>query len=78
MMTRPQRVAAIHDLSSFGRCSLSVILPVISVMGMQVCPIPTAVLSTHPGGFGDVCQRDLTGYMEPCLDHYRRIGLELE
>ncbi len=78
MMTRPQRVAAIHDLSSFGRCSLSVILPVISVMGMQVCPIPTAVLSTHTGGFGDVCQRDLTGYMEPCLDHYRRIGLELE
>ena len=55
-------MAAIHDLSSFGRCSLSVILPVISVMGMQVCPIPTAVLSTHTGGFGDVCQRDLTGY----------------
>ena len=37
--------------------------------------IPTAVLSTHTGGFGDVCQRDLTGYMEPCLDHYRRIKM---
>lgn len=78
MLSRPPRVAAIHDLSGFGRCSLSEILPVISVMGMQVCPIPTAILSTHTGGFGDVCQRDLTDYMEPCLDHYRRIGLELE
>jgi len=78
MTTRPLRVAAIHDLSSFGRCSLSVILPVMSVMGTQVCPIPTAVLSTHTGGFGDVCQRDLTDYMEPCLAHYRRFGLELE
>ena len=78
MLTRPPRVAAIHDLSGFGRCSLSVILPVISVMGMQVCPIPTAILSTHTGGFGEVCQRDLTDYMEPCLGHYRQVGLELE
>ena len=72
MLSRPPRVAAIHDLSGFGRCSLSVILPVISVMGMQVCPIPTTVLSTHTGGFGEPCQRDLTDYMEPCLSHYRR------
>lgn len=78
MMTRPPRVAAIHDLAGFGRCALSVILPVISVMGMQVCPIPTAVLSTHTGGFGDVCLRDLTDFMDPCLDHYRRFDLGLE
>ena len=78
MMTRPPRVAAIHDLSGFGRCSLAVILPVLSVMGVQACPIPTALLSTHTGGFGDPCRRDLTGYMEPCLEHYRRFGLELE
>ncbi len=78
MLSRPPRVAAIHDLSGFGRCSLSVILPVISVMGMQVCPIPTTVLSTHTGGFGEPCQRDLTDYMEPCLGHYRRVELALE
>jgi pyridoxine kinase len=78
MTTRPPRVAAIHDLSGFGRCSLSVILPVLSVMGVQACPIPTTVLSTHTGGFGDVCRRDLTDYMEPCLEHYRRFGLTLE
>ena len=40
-----KRVAAIHDLSGFGRCSLSVILPVLSVMGMQVVPVPNAILS---------------------------------
>lgn len=78
MTTRPPRVAAVHDLSGFGRCSLAVILPVMSVMGVQVCPIPTAVLSTHTGGFGDVCQRDLTDYMSPCLSHYRRVGLDFE
>ena len=49
---RPARCAAVHDLSGLGRCSLSVILPAMSVMGVQVCPLPTAVLSTHTGGFG--------------------------
>ncbi|MEA5010904.1 MAG: pyridoxamine kinase [Angelakisella sp.] len=78
MANQQLRVAAIHDLSGFGRCSLSVILPVMSVMGVQVCPIPTAVLSTHTGGFGDVALRDLTDYMEPCLEHYRALKLEMD
>lgn len=78
MYKRPARVAAIHDLSGFGRCSLSVILPVLSAMGVQVCPVPTAVLSTHTGGFGEVEFRDLTGYIGPALAHYRRLGLEFE
>ena len=72
------RVAAIHDLSGFGRCSLAVILPVVSVMGIQVCPVPTAVLSTHTGGFGEVALRDLTDYMEPCLEHYKALGLGMD
>ena len=46
-----QRVMAIHDLSGFGRASLPNIIPVLSTMGVQVCPLPTAVLSTHSGGF---------------------------
>ena len=75
---RPARVAAIHDLSTFGRCSLSVILPVMSAMGVQVCPIPTAVLSSHTGGLGNPEIRDLTDFMEPCLEHYGRIPVELE
>lgn len=77
-MNRPLRIAAIHDLSGFGRCSLTVILPVLSAMGMQVCPVPTAVLSTHTGGMGEVVMRDLTDFLEPALDHYRRLELAFE
>ena len=78
MPDRPKRVAAIHDLSGFGRCSLSVILPALSVMGVQVCPVPTAVFSTHTGGLGDVELRDLSDFTVPCLEHYQRLGLEFE
>lgn len=70
--------AAVHDLSGVGRCSLSVILPVMSAMGVQVCPMPTAVLSTHTGGFGAPAQRDLTGYLTEAIAHYRRLGLRFD
>ncbi len=73
-----RRVAAIHDISGVGRCSLSVILPVLSAMGVQACPVPTAVLSTHTGGFGDVVLRDLTDYLTPCREHYMRLGLDFD
>ena len=78
MPDRPKRVAAIHDLSGFVRCSLSVILLTLSVMGVQVCPVPTTVFSTHTGGLGSVEQRDLSDFTLPCLEHYRRLGLEFE
>jgi len=78
MLNRPPRVIAIHDLSGFGRCSLSVILPVLSAMGVQVCPVPTAILSSHTGGFGEVELRDLTDYTLPALEHYKRLGLDFE
>lgn len=67
------KVAAIHDLSGLGRCSLSVILPTLSVMGVQACPVPTAILSSHTGGFGEVELRDLSDYLEPALKHYVRL-----
>lgn len=78
MEKRPPRVAAIHDISGFGRCSLAVVLPVLSAMGVQACPVPTAVLSTHTGGFGDVVLRDLTDYIEPALAHYKSLELEFD
>lgn len=73
-----KKVAAIHDLSGVGRCSLTVILPTLSVMGIQVCPVPTAILSTHTGGFGDVAMRDLTDQMMPTLEHYKRLGMSFD
>ena len=69
------RVAAIHDLSGFGRCSLAVIIPVLSTMGIQCCPVPTAVLSTHTGGFEDVVIKDLTDYITPTLAQYKKLGI---
>ena len=42
-----KRIAAVHDLSGFGRVSLTVVIPILSSMGFQVCPLPTAVLSSH-------------------------------
>lgn len=48
-MNRAPRIAAIHDISGFGRCSMTVVLPVLSAMGGQCCPLPTAWLSAHTG-----------------------------
>ncbi len=78
MLKRPPRVLAIHDLSGFGRCSLTVILPVLSAMKVQVCPVLTAVLSTHTGGLGEVVFRDLTEDMMPTLAHYQKLDLNFE
>ena len=75
---RPARCAAVHDLSGVGRCSLSVILPAMSVMGVQVCPLPTAVLSTHTGGFGTPARRDLTDYLTEAISHYQALELPME
>lgn len=61
MRTVP-RVACINDLSGYGRCSLTIALPVLSVMGVQVCPAPTAVLSMHTG-FPQFTFTDLTDGM---------------
>lgn len=76
-MDRPLRVAAIHDLSGVGRCSLTVILPVLSAIGVQVCPVPTAMLSCH-FGFGDVVFRDLTDYIPRALENYQELGIDFE
>ncbi len=78
MYSRSAKVAAIHDLSGVGRCSLSVILPTMSAQGIQVCPVPTAILSTHTGGFGDVVLRDLTDYISPALEHYKRLDYKFD
>ena len=72
------RVAAIHDLSGFGRCSLSIVAPVLSAMGVQCCPIPTAYLSTHTGGFRDMVTVDLTEQMAGTISHWHSMGLTFD
>lgn len=73
-----RRVAAIHDLSGFGRSSLTVAIPVLSSMGVQVCPLPTAVLSSQTSGVDDFTFHDLTDQIAPILDHWRRLGLKFD
>ena len=72
-----QRVAAIHDLSGFGGGSLSAVIPILSAMGIQVCALPTAILSTHTGGFSDFHFRDLTTDMRLIIEHWRKLSLSL-
>ena len=73
-----KKVAAIHDLSGFGRSSLTNIIPILSTMGIQVCPLPTAILSTHTGGFTDFSFIDLTDNMEKMMDHWSKLDLEFD
>lgn len=73
--TAARRVAAIHDLSGFGGGSLAAAIPILSAMGFQVCALPTALLSTHTGGFTGFHFRDLTEDMAAILAHWQRLGL---
>ena len=69
-----KRVAAIHDLSGAGKSSLTVVLPVLSALGCEVSVLPTAVLSTHTGGFKSPVYIDLTDDMLPIAQHWKREG----
>ena len=73
-----KKILAIHDLSCFGRCALTVVMPILSSMGHQVVPLPTALLSTHTGGFTDLHFRDLSDDMEAIIRHFERLDLHFD
>lgn len=72
---RIPRAACINDLSGFGRCSLTTAISVISAAGVQVCPVPTAVLSKHTQ-FPDFYFHDLTETMPPYLESWGNIEFD--
>ena len=72
------RLAAIHDLSGFGRTSLMVVIPIFSTLGIQVCPLPTAVLSSGTTGFDDFRFVDLTENLPDFLAHWKSLGLRFD
>lgn len=76
MQAPVQRVAAIHDLSGFGRASLTAIIPIISAMGIQVCPVPTAILSTHTGGFENYTFLDFTDQLDSYMAHWQSLKIK--
>lgn len=78
MMNNPvKRIAAIHDLSGFGKVSLTVAIPILSAMGFQVCPLPTAVLSSNTefAGFKFV---DLTEHMRGFIEHWKSMQITFD
>lgn len=70
-----KKIVTIQDISCFGKCSLTVALPVISAMGIETAVIPTAVLSTHTGGFSGYTFRDLTNDIPAIASHWKSINL---
>ncbi|MCF7929220.1 MAG: pyridoxamine kinase [Spirochaetales bacterium] len=72
------RAAAIHDLSGFGRASLTAIIPILSTMGVQVCPVPTAILSSHTGGFEGYSYVDFTDSLTDYIEHWNQLDLDFD
>ena len=78
MKFKNMRCAAIHDISGLGKCSLTVALPVLSACGVETSVIPTAVLSTHTGGFTGYTYVDLTEEMLPTARHWKSVDAHFE
>jgi len=80
VMKKAPHVAAVHDLSGLGRCSLSVVLPVLSAMGCWCSPLPTAFLSASTifPPSGQFVFRDLTGEMSRCAAHWTELGVSFD
>jgi len=72
-----QKLALIHAISGFGHSTMSVILPVVSAMGIQGCPLPTAVFSNHTG-FADWYKLDFTEHMSPYTQAWTNLGLTFD
>lgn len=77
-MNSQKRVAAIHDISGIGKCSLTAAIPVISSAGIETAVMPTAVLSTHTGDIKGFTYRDLTNDLVPFYEHWKSLGIEFD
>ena len=78
-MTYPyKRVLTIQDISCVGQCSLTVALPIISACGLETAVLPSAVLSTHTGGFKDFTFRDLTDDLPKILEHWKKENIQFD
>ena len=72
-----KKIAVINDFSGFGRCSIAVALPVISVMKVQCCPLPTSIFSNHTG-FDSFFFDDYTDKMVPYMEEWKKLDLQFE
>ena len=72
-----KRILTIQDISCFGKCSLTVALPLLSAMGIETAIMPTAVLSTHTLFKGFTC-KDLSDQLAPIAAHWKREGISFD
>ena len=72
-----KRILTIQDISCFGKCSLTVALPLLSAMGVETVILPTAVLSTHTLFKGFTC-KDLSDQLTPITDHWKQEGITFD
>mgnify|MGYP003364810132 FL=1 len=79
-MKRAPRIAAIQDISGFGRCSTTVVLPVLAAMGGECCPLLTACLSAHTAfpASEKATFLDLTGQMAGTAAHWAELGVTFD
>ena len=73
-----KRVLTIQDISCVGQCSMTVALPVLSACGLETCILPTAVLSTHTGGFGKPHVVHLSDSIAPMVRHWQENGITFD
>ena len=73
-----KRIATIQDISCFGKCSITVSLPVISAMGVECAIVPTTVLSTHTAGFTGYTVCDISDQLLPIAEHWKKEGISLD
>ena len=71
------RIAAVHDLCGYGKCSLGVAIPVLSAAGCDVCPVPTSLFSAHTR-FPEFYMHDTTSILSDYLDAWVKEGIELD
>ena len=72
-----KKVVAVHDLSGVGRVSLTIVIPILSSMGFQVCPLPTAVLSSHTQ-YPNFSFLDLTEEMPKIISEWKKLGMQFD
>ena len=72
-----KKIAVINDFCGFGRCSISVSLPIISAMKLQCCPIPTSIFSNHTG-FDSFSYTDFTDQMSAYIDEWAKLNLHFD
>lgn len=72
-----KKIVSVQDISCYGKCSLTVALPIVSAMGIETAIIPTAVLSTHTQ-FSRFTFRDLTDEIEPITTHWKEEKLRFD